>query len=279
MLPAAPHATTQQPRRVLSLLLVLTFGLSFALGLRAEPLAFPTLTTTKGVTYTDVKVSRFDALEVRFSHTNGIATVPLAELPPALQTLFGYDPKNEIHVLKDKQSQRAQAIITEADQKAKAAAIRQQEEADAQELQRIRSSPLRCYISRVQHTEDALLIDVSATDKLPVMVPSRTGRSDRVKLTPQGRPEYAEQAVPGKAFVLGPTLRILPSSVPLTAGKIISVYVITTEVGPEPICATSPEAALEYRKKLAAYKAAGNTPPPSTATPPGSAPLQGSANP
>lgn len=260
-----PLRRTSRQLRVHSTLLVL--ALALGVSLRAEPLAFPTLTTRKGITYTDVKVSRFDALEVRFSHANGIATVPLAELPPDLQTLFGYDPKNEIHVLRDKQNQRAQAIITDADQKAKAAAVRQQEEADAQELQRIRSQPLRCYVSRVQHTEDALLLDVLATDKLPVMVPSRTGRSDRVKLTPQGRPEYAEQAAPGKAFVLGPTLRILPSSVPLTSGKIISVYVITTEVGPEAICATSPEAALEYRKKLAAYKAAGNTPPPRTEAP------------
>lgn len=279
MLPATPQPTQQPARRtprqrsVLSTLLVLTLGLS----LHAEPLAFPTLTTTKGVTYTDVKVSRFDALEVRFSHANGIATVPLAELPPDLQTLFGYDPKNEVQVIKDKQSQRAQAIITDADQKAKAAAIRQQEEADAQELQRIRSRPLRCYISRVQRTEDALLIDVSAVEKLPVMVPSRTGRSERVKLNPQGRPEYAEQAVPGKPFSLGPTLRILPSVVPLTSGKIITVYVITTEVGPEAICSTSPEGALEYRKKLAAYKASGNTPPPRTEAPP--APAPGAGNP
>jgi len=286
MLPATPHATdhpaTQLPRHrsrsprllcVLNLLLMLTFGLS----LHAEPLAFPTFTTRKGVTYTDVKVSRFDALEVRFSHANGIATVPLAELPPDLQTLFGYDPKNEIQVLKDKQNQRAQAIITDADQKAKAAAVRQQEEADAQELQRIRSRPLRCYISRVQRTEDALLIDVSAVEKLPVMIPSRSGSSARVKLNPQGKPEYAEQAVPDKAFALGPTLRILPSTVPLSAGKIIRVYVITTEVGPEAICAISPEGALEYRKKLAAYKASGNIPPPRTEAPP--APAPGAGNP
>lgn len=287
MLPANPQPTQQRPRRtprqrsvlgsLFALALILGCGLTPSLTLRAEPLSFPTLTTTKGVTYTDVKVSRFDALEVRFSHAGGISTVPLAELPPDLQTLFGYDPKNEIHVLKDKQSQRAQAIITEADQKAKAAAIRQQEEADAQELQRIRSQPHRCYISRVQHTEDALLIDVLAVEKLPVMIPSRTGRSERVKLTPQGRPEYAEQAAPGKPFALGPTLRILPSSVPLTSGKIVSVYIITTEVGPETICAISPEGALEYRKKLAAYKAAGNTPPPRTEAPP--APAPGAGNP
>lgn len=278
MLPATSQPTQQRARRtprqlrVLSALLVLTLGLS----LHAEPLAFPTFTTRKGVTYTDVKVTRFDALEVRFSHANGISTVPLADLPPDLQTLFGYDPKNEVQVLKDKQNQRAQAIITDADQKAKAAAVRQQEEADAQELQRIRSRPLRCYISRVQRTEDALLIDVSAVEKLPVMIPSRSS-SPRVKLNPQGKPEYAEQAVPGKPFVLGPTLRILPSVVPIASGKIISVYVITTEVGPEAICAISPEGALEYRKKLAAYKASGNTPPPRTEAPP--APAPGPANP
>lgn len=250
--------------RPLFALLVLTFGLA----LHAAPLTFPTLTTRKGVTYTEVKVSRFDAYEVRFSHANGISSVPLADLSPELQALFNYDSKNETSVLREKQSQRQKAIITEADQKAKVAAVREQEEADAAELQRIRSKPYRCYISRVKHTEDALLLDVLAAERLPVKIPSKTGKTERYKLTPQGRPELVEQAVTNVPFVLGPTLRILPSTVHLIAGKFIDVYVITTEVGPEAICAPSPEAALEYRKKLAAYKASGNTPQPRTEAPP-----------
>lgn len=275
----APQPRTRAPRAAHALLLLLLACLLIhAPRLRAEPLSFPTLTTRKGVTYTDVKVSRFDALEVRFTHAGGISAVPLADLPADLQTLFGYDPKNEIQVLKDKQSQRAQAIITEADQKAKAAAIRQEKEADAAELQRIRSRLLRCYISGVQRTADALLIEVLPVQRLPVKIPSRSGRTERVKLTPQGKPELAEQPVPDQTFELGPTLRILPENVPLSPGKIIEVYVITTEVGPEAICAPSPEAALDYRKKLAAYKASGNTPPPRSEAPaPASEP--GGANP
>lgn len=264
MLPQDPTRRTAPQLRSLTTLLVLTLGLA----LHAAPLTFPTLTTRKGVTYTDVKVSRFDAYEVRFSHANGITSVPLADLSPELQTLFHYDPKNETAVLREKQAQRQKAIITDADQKAKAAAIREQEEADALEIQRIRSRPLRCYISRVQRTEDALLLSVLAAEKRPVMIPSKSGRTERVKLTPQGKPELVEQAVTNVPFVLGPTLRILPETVPLTAGKFIDVYVITTEVGPEAICAPSPEAALEFRKKLAAYKASGNTPPPRTEAPP-----------
>lgn len=274
------HATpprTRRPRAAHALLLLLLLAclLIHAPRLRAEPLSFPTLTTRKGVTYTDVKVSRFDALELRFTHAGGISTVPLADLPADLQTLFGYDPKNEVQVLKDKQNQRAQAIITEADQKAKAAAIRLEKEADAAELQRIRSESRRCYIRGVQRTADALLIEVLPVQRLPVKIPSRSGKTERVKLTPQGKPELAEQPVPDQTFELGPTLRILPENVPLSPGKIIEVYVITTEVGPEAICAPSPEAALEYRKKLAAYKASGNTPPPRTEPPP--APAPGSA--
>ncbi len=267
MLTDTQHALARRvaPRlQFLFALLVLTLGLA----LHAAPLTFPTLTTRKGVTYTEVKVSRFDAHEVRFSHANGISSVPLADLSPELQTLFNYDPKNEISVLREKQSQRQKAIITEADQKAQVAAVREQEEADATELQRIRSRPYRCYISRVKHTEDALLLDVLATERLPLKIPSKSGKTERVKLTPQGKPELVEQAVANVPFVLGPTLRILPSTVPLSAGKFIDVFVITTEVGPEAICAPSPEAALQYRKKLAAYKASGNTPPPRTGAPP-----------
>lgn|GEM_PF-2978776 len=87
-----------------------------------ESLAFPSLTTKQGVTYQAVKVARFDAMEVRFTHATGVATVRLADLPVEVQKIFGYDPRNESVLMSAKQQERARAIIEEADKKAKAAA-------------------------------------------------------------------------------------------------------------------------------------------------------------
>ena len=205
-----------------------------------EPLAFPTLTTKQGVTYQAVKVTRFDAVELHFSHAKGVATVRLADLPAEVQEIFGYDPRNESVVMTAKQRERAQAIIQEADKKAKAAAALEQERADAAELKNIRDGMLRCFVKRVVVSAEALLADVAPADKLPVILKSKRGKYERVKLTPQGKPELMEQVVPGQTFVLGETIRVLPQSAPVTADGFISVYLIATDVGEHALCALTP---------------------------------------
>ena len=227
-----------------------------------ETLAFPSLTTKQGVTYQAVKVTRFDASEVRFSHANGVATVRLADLPAELQKIFGYDPLNESVVMSAKQRERAQAIIQEADKKAKAAAASEQERADAAELKSIRDGMLRCFVNRVVLSPEALLAEVSPADKLPVTLKSKRGKYERVKLTPQGKPELMEQVVPDQTFALGATIRVLPKSAPVTAGGFISVYLIAADVGDHALCALTPEEAFAYRKKLAALKSAESPAPP-----------------
>jgi len=227
-----------------------------------EPLAFPALTTKQGVTYQAVKVTRFDAAEVHFSHATGVATVRLADLPEEVQKIFGYDPRNEQVVMSAKQRERAQAIIQEADKKAKAAAALEQERADAAELKSIRDGMRRCFVKRVVVSAEALLADVAPADKLPVILKSKRGKYERMKLTPQGKPELMEQVVPGQTFVLGDTIRVLPQSALVTADSFISVYLIAADVGDHALCALTPEAALAYRKKLAALKAAVPPEPP-----------------
>lgn len=239
-------------RALPALLLLLTLGVMHA----AVPLTFPTLTTTKGVTYQNVKVSRYDAVEVRFTHANGAASVPLADLPPDLQQTFGYDPRKASAVMDGKHEERVQTIITEADKKAKAAALQQQEQADAAEMKSIRASVLRCYIKKVIATEESLLVEVLPADKLPLKIKSKSGKYERVKLTPQGKPELVEQVVEDQDFPLGNTLRILPSSALLLPEVFTSVYLIGRDVGPHTLCALTPEDAFLYRKKLAAIKAA-----------------------
>lgn len=246
---------------MLSALLLLTLGTSPA----AAPLTFPTLTTTQGVTYREVKVSRFDALEVRFSHANGVATVQLSDLPADMQKTFGYDPVKASAVMADKHQDRVQTIITDADKKAKAAALQEQEQADLAELKSIRASPLRCFVKHLRDDSDnSLLADVAPADKLPVKITSKRGKYERVKLTPQGKPELVEQVVPGQSFILGDTLRILPKSPAVTPQAFITVYHIGSGLGEYPLCALTPEETLKFRKKLAALKAAE---PPDPATP------------
>ncbi len=260
----------------LSALLLLTLCVRLA----AEPLTFPTLTTTQGVTYREVKVTRFDALDLRFIHATGAATVPLADLPadlPAdLQNIFGYDPRKASTVMADKQQERVKTIITEADKKAKAAALEEQERADAAELKVIAASALRCHVNHVHVTDESLLIEVSPADKLPVKLKSKSGKYERVKLTPRGKPELVEQIVPDQSFILGDTLRILPKSAPITAHTFISVYLIETDVGTLPLCALTAEDAQRYRKKLTALRAAEPPAPPEPALPaPTEPPAQG----
>jgi hypothetical protein len=238
-----------------ALLLLPLLLLALRLCPAAAPLTFPTLTTTRGTTYQNVKVTRFDALEVRFTHANGVTSVPLADLPEDMQKIFGYDPRKAAAALADKHQERVKNIITEADKKAKVAAVQEQEQAELAELKSIRESAMRCFVNRVTATEESLLLEVSPVLKQPLKVQGKNGKFERYKLTPQGKPELVEQPVPGQDFPLGNTIRIVPTHARVAAGGIISVYHIGNDIGPHTLCALIPEDALRYRRQLAAIKA------------------------
>jgi hypothetical protein len=219
-----------------------------------EPLSFPTLTTTQGVIYHEVKVTKFDALQVKFIHRNGVATVPLAELPANVQKIFGYDPVNASFEMILKQEERRKHIIEDADKKAKHAALIEQERLDTEELQSIRDHVLRCCVQDISETESGPLIYVLPVAKLPIKLKSRSGKYERVKLTPLGKPELVEQIVAGQEFSLGPTIRLLPAPTFLARSTMISVYLVEAEPGSPAICSVTPEDALKYRRKIAQYK-------------------------
>ncbi len=245
------------PRTLPALLLLLALC---TLVLADEPLTFPSITTTRGVTYRDVKVSRFDALEVHFTHASGVAAVPLADLPEDLQFIFAYDPRKAATVMDERKHERVKTIITEADKKAKTAAQTDQDKADAAELKTIRASALRCYVSRVDVSDEALVVEVAAADKLPVMVTSKNGKYERVKRNAWGETELVEQIVPDKPFALGSPLRLMPKTAPVISHTFITVYLIDTGIGAQPLCALTPEDAQKYRKKLTSLKAATKPP-------------------
>ena len=49
--------------------------------------------TVDGITYNNVRFVRPTPATVTIYHSTGVATIPLAQLPPDLQKRFGYDPK------------------------------------------------------------------------------------------------------------------------------------------------------------------------------------------
>lgn len=219
------------------------------------PMTFTSITTTKGVTYQEVKVTKVDALQVKFIHRNGVATVPLAELSEDLQKAFGYDPVNASFEMILKQEERRKSIIEEADKKAKQAAANEQERLDAEELNAIRSQVLRCCVEELVDSDTGPLLRVLPVSKQPLKIRSKSGKYERVKLNPQGKPELVEQVDEGKEFSLGPTIRILPQPPFLARSAIISVYLVEAAApGAAAICALTPEDALKYRRRIAQMK-------------------------
>ena len=66
--------------------------------------------TVDGQTYSNVVFGTVSPSSVSIRHSDGIARIPLAKLPPDLQTKFGYDPENAANW------QKYEAIVAETAQ-------------------------------------------------------------------------------------------------------------------------------------------------------------------
>jgi len=75
--------------------------------------------TIDGTTYHDVRWGRLTPTTVTLYHSTGIATMPLATLPPDLQKKFGYDPQKA--AAWDASVQKATAARQAAEQAQRAA--------------------------------------------------------------------------------------------------------------------------------------------------------------
>ncbi len=86
------------------LVILITFiGAAVAVDLASD--VIPSV-TIDGVVYEDVRIGRVTPPTVTIYHKKGIATVPLAELPPVLQKRCGYDPEVERQRLKRTEEER-----------------------------------------------------------------------------------------------------------------------------------------------------------------------------
>jgi hypothetical protein len=73
-------------------------------------------TTTDGKTYQDVKVIHADADAVTIIHHDGGGRVPLANLPPAIQKRFNYDPAKAQAAARDRlKSDAANSLALQAE--------------------------------------------------------------------------------------------------------------------------------------------------------------------
>jgi hypothetical protein len=91
----------------------------------------PTSITLNGTAYEDVRWKRATAATVTIFHRGGIATIPLAELPPDLQKHFGYDPRKAADY--ESQAAAAEARLEEQNRARAAAHARAlQEKAERQ---------------------------------------------------------------------------------------------------------------------------------------------------
>jgi hypothetical protein len=94
--------------------LVCAFATAIALGAETN------LTlAVDGVTYHDVRFGRATPTSVTVFHSTGVATIPLAKLPPELQKQFGYDPQQA--AAWQAAQQKAAAEAADAQRKAAAA--------------------------------------------------------------------------------------------------------------------------------------------------------------
>ncbi|MEM7143750.1 MAG: hypothetical protein AAF591_01365 [Verrucomicrobiota bacterium] len=57
-----------------------------------HPQSFESLVTTTGKEYQNVTVKDVSPSEIKITHDAGVATIPLAQLPPDLQETFNYNP-------------------------------------------------------------------------------------------------------------------------------------------------------------------------------------------
>jgi|GEM_PF-4826609 len=133
-----------------------------------KPLVFAAITTRTGQTYTDVKVTRFDATEVRFIHSGGAAVVLLGELPRDIQDLFGYDPRKSVNTAGQRHEQRTKAIIEMEKDKLALETLRKQQKQESDEIRAHEKRGVRLRI-QVRVVEDgACLCQAWRIEKIDV---------------------------------------------------------------------------------------------------------------
>jgi len=79
-----------------------------AVGVRTNESGKLTITTTKGITFENCKLTRAEPDGLTLLHSKGIAKLPFSELPPEFAKRYGYDPQKAYQYARDAAEKRAE---------------------------------------------------------------------------------------------------------------------------------------------------------------------------
>ena len=118
--------------------------------------------TVDGKDYQNVTIGQVEADIVHISYDNGVATVPIADLPPDLQKRLNYDPAkakaaSEERAQEEKKAAAAAALISVQKEQAEQAAQAEQEQAELSDRLEQNSLQIRLRISRKVHDNSAVV--------------------------------------------------------------------------------------------------------------------------
>lgn len=118
-----------------------------------------TITTTKGVTYENCKITRAEPDGLSLFHSKGIAKIPFTELPPQFAKRYGYDPKEAYEYSREMAKRRAEF----AKEQERAAERRQRELARQSRSSSSSSSSSRSSSRRSSGNERVIILPPGAS--------------------------------------------------------------------------------------------------------------------
>jgi hypothetical protein len=123
----------------------------------AGPITLPRTLTVDGITYNDIVYVRHDASRVTFTHTNGMASVEIRELPQWLRKELDYDPQKALAV-EDAAASARRATTQRQIRDAEILAVRHAKEAFLEQAAKT-GRPILATIAEV--LPDGILIDAN----------------------------------------------------------------------------------------------------------------------
>lgn len=130
-----------------------------AVQVAGEPGHYSVLTTARGTTYRDVRVKSVTASLIKFMHVDGMATLPLIEMPLLLQELHGFNPREAAAELPLVKQQRLKGLAEAAESKAAQAALLERQKAEHNAIRAIEGQKIKLRLDTTQVKPDGTQCD------------------------------------------------------------------------------------------------------------------------
>lgn len=162
----------------------------------AELFKLKQMVTLSGKTYEQISVTKVTAVDVKFTHAGGVATVALTDLTPEMQRFLGYDPVAADFEMINRQEERRRELIDVEKKKAEYSATLARQKAEHEAIKAIEAKGIKLSLA-VREIKDDAATCVALRFRLVAM----DGRSINGKKVPakkkmSGEYEMAEEAVP-----------------------------------------------------------------------------------